>query len=50
MAESAAEGLEILVDHAEFEDSDDVYKARRRSAREKHSTEKGSEYVRNLRL
>ena len=50
MAESAGEGLENLVDHVEFEDSDDKHEAPRRSAREKHSTEKGSEYVRNLRL
>ena len=49
MAE-VAEGLENLVDHVEFEDSDDKHEAPRRSAREKHSTEKGSEYVRNLRL
>lgn len=50
MAESAGEGLENLVDHVEFEDSDDKHEAPRRSSREKHSTEKGSEYVRNLRL
>ena len=50
MAHSAAEGLEILVDHAEFEDSDDEHDKPRRSAREKHSTEKMSEYLRNLRL
>lgn len=50
MAESAGEGLENLVDQVEFEDSDDKHEAPRRSAREKHSTEKGSEYVRNLRL
>ena len=49
MAE-VAEGLENLVDHVEFEDSDDKHEAPRHSAREKHSTEKGSEYVRNLRL
>ena len=41
MAESAGEGLENLVDHVEFEDSDDKHEAPRQSAREKHSTEKG---------
>ena len=50
MAESVAEGLEILADYAEFEDSDDEHEVPHRSAREKHSTEKGSEYVQNLRL
>lgn len=50
MADSAAEGLEILVDHTEFEDSDDEHDKPLRSAREKHSTEKMSEYLRNLRL
>ena len=40
MAE-VAEGLESLVDHVEFEDSDDKHEAPRRSAREKHSTERG---------
>ena len=45
MADSAAEGLEILVDHAEFEDSDDEHDKPLRSAREKHSTEKMSEYL-----
>lgn len=50
MADSAAEGLEFLVDHAEFQDSDDEHEVPRRSAREKHSTERMSEYLRNLRL
>ena len=50
MAERAVESLEILIDHAEFEDSDDEHEVPRQSAREKHSTEKGSKYVRNLRL
>ena len=50
MAESAAEVLKILINHAEFEDSDDEHEASRQSAREKHSTAKGSEYIRNLRL
>ena len=46
MADSAGEGLENLVDHVEFEDSDDKHEAPCQSAREKHSTEKGSKYVR----
>ena len=50
MADSPAEGLEFLVDHEEFEDSDDGHEVPRRSAREKHSTERMSEYLRNLRL
>ena len=45
MDESVAEGLENLVDHVEFEDSDVEHEAPRRSTREKHSTEKGTEYV-----
>ena len=39
MAGSPAEGLEILVNYAEFEDSDDEQEALRRSVREHHSTE-----------
>ena len=50
MAKSAAEGLEILVNHGEFDDSDDEHEAPRRSVRKTHSTEKGYEYVRNLRI
>ena len=50
MAESATEGLEILVNHAELEDLDNEHEAPRRSVRKKHSTEKGYEYVRNLRI
>ena len=50
MADSVAEGLEFLVDHAEFEESDDEHKVPRQSSREKHSTVKMSEYLRNLRL
>ena len=45
MAKSAAEGLEILVNHGEFDDSDDEHEAPRRSVRKTHSTEKGYEYV-----
>ena len=50
MAESATEGLEIVVNPAEFEDSNDQHEAPRRSTRKKHSTEKWYEYVRNLRI
>ena len=50
MANSAVEGLEFLVDHAEFEDSDDEHEVSRRSARQKHSTVNMSEYLRNLCL
>ena len=50
MAKSSAEGLEILVNHGEFDDSDDEHEAPRRSVRKTHSTEKGYEYVRNLRI
>ena len=46
MAESAGEGLENLVDHVEFEDSDDKHEAQEKSIQRK----KGFEYVRNLRL
>jgi len=45
MADSAAEGLEFLVDHKEFEDSDDEHEVPHRRARKKHLTEKMSEYL-----
>ena len=50
MADSEVEGLEFVVDHEEFEDSDDEHELPRRSAREKHSTEKMSDYLRNISL
>ena len=50
MAKSAAEGLGILVNHGEFDDSDDEHEAPRRSMRKTHSVEKGYEYVRNLHI
>ena len=41
MAKNAAEGLENLIDHVEFEDLNDQHEAPHHGARKKHSTEKG---------
>ena len=49
MAKSALPGLEEPWDHVEFDYSHDQQEAQRRSAREKHPTEKGFEYILNLR-
>ena len=49
MAKSALTGLEEPWDHVEFDNSYDQQEAQRRSARDKHPTEKGFEYILNLR-
>ena len=49
MAKSALTGLEEPWDHVESDNSYDQQEAQRRSARDKHPTEKGFEYILNLR-
>ena len=50
MAKSASKGLEDVWDHVESESLHDQLEAPRQSERERHPTEKGSEYIRNIRL
>ena len=49
MAKSPLTGVEEPWDHMEFDNSHDQQEAQRRSARDKHPTEKGFEYILNLR-
>ena len=49
MAKSTSKGLEGPWDHVEIENSHDQQEAQRRSARDKHPTEKGFGYILNLR-
>ena len=49
MAKSAWTSLEEPWDHVEFDNSHDQQEAQRRSARDKHPTEKDFEYILNLR-